>query len=217
MNWQPEGWQPQDWQPSPPAAPNPAPFLGEMFRVDPDRHCAPRESVCFRVGEIKTKCWDWTLAFARLWQPQRSFANGERMRPQRWDATLERLVAYGAQTGFEYGSNGGVSGYALNRRGEIVPPVFGIELGATFKEGSITWSTSELSLDSLVERIADAAWTASDGFDIVPLATVDEAARQESPVQIEALEGATGGVVICRLTTTAGNKYDAIFDVTIDP
>lgn len=179
--------------------------------------CAQREPLCLRVGEIKERSWDWTLHFANLWRPQGDFAAGTRTRPVRWDPDGEELVAYGAQTGLEYESSGGISGYVTNRRGEIVPPAFPAAVNATVVDGPITWTGEPLSYDSLRERIQSVEWMAPAEFTVTPMSFIDEPGRQMTPAQIEALPGAAASAIVCRVTTTEGNKYDAIFDVTIDP
>ena len=142
--------------------------------------------------------WDWTRTFTRLWQRDKPFGTGVTVRPA------------GPVTGFQYRSSGGQSGE--------VEPNWPKVIGAEVIDGSITWTTEAITVDSLMDRIDTDTWVASDspGLTLVPVPPIDTAGEQITAAVISGGVMGTTYTVENEVLTTEGYEYVARLFLTIE-
>ena len=161
--------------------------------------CVFTAEECKGAGEKAPFAFNWTVQLARKWTANTPYAAGVKVRP-----STEAL-----QTGFEYSSSGGQSSGAFE-------PRWPTRLSGTVKDGSVTWTAVALSVDSLLETIANSDWEVPTGLTGSGEASTATAGLQGTEVVIA--EGTPGEVyeVVNEITTSDGNEYQALLSLTIE-
>jgi hypothetical protein len=161
--------------------------------------CVFTAEECKAAGEKVPYAFNWTLQLARKWEVNAPYAADVKVRP-----STEAL-----QTGFEYSSSGGQSNGASE-------PRWPTRLGGTVRDGSITWTAEALTVNSLLETIASSVWDVPTGLTGTGEVTTSTAGQQATEVVIA--DGTPGQVyeVVNEITTSSGNEYQAVLELTID-
>lgn len=161
--------------------------------------CTFTATDCQAASAKRPRGFNWTLEFARRWARNAAFGVGVAIRP-----STEKL-----QTGLEYVSDGGQS----NGRKE---PAWPTDETETVEDGAILWTPRDLTVDSLIERIATSTWSAPDAITIDDEEVTDTAGEQVTSCSIT---GGTPGEVAeitNTVTTTLGHTYVAKLLLTIE-
>lgn len=161
---------------------------------------------CQRAVENRDYAFNWTLFFARRWQPDMRFPVTEAVRP----------TVLALQNGCEYLSDGGqTNGLKEPKWAKLVE----VE-GAEYTDGSITWIAQELSYASLADRldVADVQWSIPDdsGISQSDAIVFDEPGLQMTQASFT---GGTAGEtydIVVTVTTIGGKVYTGILRLTIE-
>ncbi len=161
--------------------------------------CVSPLKACQRSNEKLDYAFDLLIELSRVWEANTEFATGVRVRP-----STTRL-----QTGFEYISSGGQTSGAREPRWPKVD-------GETVVDGSITWTTAALSLDSLRDRISTVVWSAEDPLIAISDDVIgDDAGQQLATAWIAGGEDGETYDVLAFITTVAGIQIERVVELTV--
>lgn len=160
--------------------------------------CLQVLKTCQDVEAVLDYGFNWTREFSRRWARDVPFDSGITIRPE------------GEPSGFEYLSSGGQTGSE--------EPVWPKVVGATVKDGSITWTTQTMSNNSLMQMIASDAWSDSvpAGLVVNGAAYIDTPGLQQTMVILS--EGVVGTTyeVDNEVFTNLGREYIARIIIKIE-
>jgi hypothetical protein len=145
--------------------------------------------------------FEWRRHLSRRWVMDTSYGTGIVVVPE------------GDPTGWEYISSGG--------RSAAEEPVWPTVLGATVKDGSITWTTQAYSAASLIDGIDTDSWTLSApvGVTVTPVAPAVSTDSQFTSAVLEAVDVGSVGTeytIENEIVTDLGYEYVARILLTIE-
>lgn len=153
----------------------------------------PTFQISKRPAEILPVVWDLKSTLRNYRVAGRRYSNGDYVRAQ-------------SVAGFAYQASG--TGEAGTRE-----PRWPTTLAGTVVDGSITW-TAVAAGTNAIDSIVSAAWSVTAGDVTVAGSTPT---IEEAPATFSGGSIGTPSVVQCLVTTAAGNKYIAEWDVTVTP
>lgn len=141
--------------------------------------CRPPVKVCKKAGAVKLWGFDYKESLANLWEPNRYYAPGVKVRPTQ-------------PNGFQAVSTGGTT--ALGE------PRWPKTNGGTVNDGSTGWTMEPIGNGSLRTTIVTSVWTADAGIVVSAGTTVNTNGEQSTNAQVSS--GTADAVYDVRNTVT---------------